>query len=60
MAAGYPWFGTDDPVTEDPGVRYWRERALRAEREARRNRDLAEFTRDMGLAVCKLATKGKD
>ena len=53
MAAGYPWAfaETGDSNVEHPDVTYWRKRALRAEGEARHNRDLAEFTREMGLAV---------
>lgn len=56
MAAGYPWMTegtgtTADCVTENPDVSYWRQRALQAEADARHNRDLAEFTREMGLAV---------
>ena len=50
MAAGYPWV-TADCVTEHPDVTYWRERALRAEREARHNRDLAEFAKDTALVA---------
>ncbi len=43
-----------------PGVSYWQGRAMRAESEARHNRDLAEFTRDMGLAVIRcLKGEGK-
>ena len=57
MAAGYPWV-TADCVTENPDVAYWRERALQAEREARHNRDLAEFAREMGLAVLRAPTEG--
>ena len=55
MAAGYPW--RSEQRTTNPDVEYWRERALRAEREARHNRDLAEFARDMGIAV--LAQQGE-
>ena len=53
MAAGYPWAfaETGDSNVEHPDVTYWRERAFRAERQARHNHDLAEFARDVALAA---------